>query len=297
MRILFTGASSFTGFWFVQRLAHAGHSVVAPIRRPLEEYQGLRKARIEKLFSFADLRFGIPYGSKAFQNLIELEDFDLFCHHAAEVTDYKSPHFDYVAALKNNVGNLSEILPACKKVVLTGTVFEQNEGFGTDNLRAVSPYGLSKGLTSDVFQYYCSLHRVPLAKFVIPNPFGPFEEFRFTSFLMQNWMENRSVHVSMPAYVRDNIPVLLLADAYVGFVESDQMKLNPSGYVGAQGEFTKRFAENMGRRLNLPCEYTLANQTEFLEPKERVNTDPIPLEGEEKAWDELAEYYERTFVK
>lgn len=297
MRILFTGASSFTGFWFVQKLVDNGHLVVAPIRRPLEDYQGLRKARIEKLLTKADLRFNIPYGSKSFQNLLETEKFDLFCHHAAEVTDYKSPDFDYIAALKNNVGNLSEILPACKKVVLTGSVFEQNEGKGSDDLRAVSPYGLSKGLTSDVFQYFCSVHRIPFSKFVIPNPFGPFEEFRFTSFLMQNWMEKKSVHVSQPAYVRDNVPVSLLADAYVGFIESNQEKLNPSCYVGSQGAFTKLFAENIGKRLNLPCEYTLANQTEFLEPKERVNTDPIDLKNEEKAWDELAEYYERVFVK
>lgn len=299
MRILFTGASSFTGMWFVEKLAAAGHHIIAPLRRPFTDYHDLRKARIERLLLSADLRFGVPYGSKEFLELAR-EPFDLFCHHAADVANYKSPDFDYAAALKNNTGNLHEILPAlrsCKKIVLTGSVFEQNEGAGSDNLRAVSPYGLSKGLTSDVFQYFCQIYQMPLAKFVIPNPFGPFEEFRFTSFLMQHWMEKKAAHVTMPAYVRDNIPASLLADAYVDFVLSDRKKSNPSGYVGTQGAFTQIFAENMRKRLNLPCEYTLANQTEFLEPRERFNTEPVDLSQDQKAWDELAAYYERAFVK
>lgn len=302
MRILFTGASSFTGFWFVQKLAAAGHDVVAPLRRSFENYQNLRKTRVEKILSCSDVRFEISYGSKSFQDLIENESFDLFCHHAADVTDYKSPDFDYVSALKNNTGNLPKILPAlknrgCKKVVLTGSVFEQNEGVGSDDLRAVSPYGLSKGITSDVFHYFCQIHHIPLSKFVIPNPFGPFEEFRFTSFLMQNWIENKTAHVTMPAYVRDNIPVSLLADAYTDFIESDLKKLNPSGYVGTQGDFTQKFAENMRKRLNLPCEYALADQTEFLEPRERFNTDLVDFQNDEKAWDELASYYEGVFAQ
>jgi UDP-glucose 4-epimerase len=32
MRILFTGASSFTGYWFVRELVAAGHEVVAACR-------------------------------------------------------------------------------------------------------------------------------------------------------------------------------------------------------------------------------------------------------------------------
>jgi UDP-glucose 4-epimerase len=304
MRILFTGGSSFTGCWFVQKLAAAGHRIVAPIRRSFEDYndQSLRKSRIEKILPSADVRFEIPYGSKSFQDLIENESFDLFCHHAAEVNDYKSPDFDYISALKNNAGNLPEVLTAlksrgCQKIVLTGSVFEQNEGAGSDGLRAVSPYGLSKGLTADVFHYFCQVHKMPLGKFVIPNPFGPFEEFRFTSFLMQNWMGGKTAHVAMPAYVRDNIPVSLLGDAYVAFVQSDSKKLNPSCYVGTQGDFTQKFAENMRVRLNLPCEYTLGDQTEFLEPRERFNTEPVDLIEENKGWDELAAYYERVFAK
>lgn len=305
MRILFTGASSFTGMWFARALAEKGHEVFALLRSGEEEYTGLRRERIEKLKSTCHVRFSCPYGSQDFLKAIEKEHFSLFCHHAADVTNYKSPDFDPISALQNNAGPLKEILSSlsqngCRKVLLTGSVFEPGEGKGSDELRAVSPYGLSKGLTSVLFRYYCTLFPIRLGKFVIPNPFGPFEEFRFTSFLIREWKEKKCAHVSLPEYIRDNVPVSLLAKAYVAFAESlpetpGYSQTNPSYYRGSQGEFTTLFANEMRKRLNLPCEFTVAQQTEFTEPKERLNLDPInPDEldwNEKQAWDELAAYY------
>ena len=46
MRILFTGASSFTGSWFVRTLAAAGHEIVATFRSPLTAYEGVRARRV-----------------------------------------------------------------------------------------------------------------------------------------------------------------------------------------------------------------------------------------------------------
>lgn len=311
MRILFTGASSFTGMWFVKALTQAGHSVVAPLKNPEAAYEGLRKDRISEISSLADVRYSIPYGSQAFDLLLQNESFDLFCHHAADVTNYKSPDFDPVSALKNNTGNISNVLgqlqeKGCNRILLTGSIFEQNEGAGSDNLRAVSPYGLSKGLTSEMFKYYADIKGMSLGKFVIPNPFGPFEEFRFTSFLLKNWMEEKEVNVSQPAYVRDNIHVSLLAKAYAHFASQlpevkGFLKLNPSGYPESQGAFTSRFAFEMRSRLQLPCGFTLSHQTEFPEPKVRLNTDLLDSDllnwDEKAAWDELAAYYETLFSK
>lgn len=307
MRILFTGTSSFTGMWFVQRLSELGHEVVATLQSKESDYSELRKERIEKLKKQCDLRFDCPYGSDAFLELVKTERFSHFCHHAADVTNYKSPDFDPISALKNNAGPLKDILRSlsengCNRVLLTGSVFEQGEGEGSDSLKAVSPYGLSKGLTSDLFRYYCSLFPIHLGKFVIPNPFGPYEEFRFTSFLIREWKANKQAHVSMPEYVRDNVPVSLLANAYESFLQSlpetaGFTKINPSYYVGSQGDFTTLFANEMRSRLNLPCEYSLARQTEFSEPKERFNVDrldPKKLQWNEKeSWDQLAAYYAR----
>ena len=46
-------------------------------------------------------------------------------------------------------------------------------------------------------------------KFVIPDPF--FEEPRFYNYLVQSWLKAEVPAVRTPLYVRDNIPVDLLA--------------------------------------------------------------------------------------
>lgn len=307
MKILFTGASSFTGFWFVHELIKNGHQVTAVFRHSLADYEGIRRERIKQLIPLCKSVFSCSFGSNSFLNLIEEEkNWDFLCHHAADVTNYKSADFDYVKALGNNTYNLRTVLQkllqrGCQGVLLTGSVFEQNEGKGSDNLRAVSPYGLSKGLTADVFRFTCSSLDMPLAKFVIPNPFGPFEEMRFTSFLIQTWQSGKIAEVKTPDYVRDNIHVSLLAKAYRWFLEKggeSYRVCHPSGYVENQGAFTQRFAREMQRRLGIPCEFQLHQQSDFPEPKVRFNTDPI--DGlqlgwkEEGAWDELAKYYQKV---
>lgn len=306
MKIILTGASSFSGMWFAKALNEMGHKVIAPLRG--KSYEGLRGERVKLLKNYAEIIYDTPFGTPAFIDLFKNFNVDVLSHHAADVTNYKSSDFDPVSALQNNTLNLKNLLleikkSNCHRIVLTGSVFEQREGFGSDDLRAVSPYGLSKGLTSDFFKYYADILDFSLGKFVIPNPFGPYEEFRFTSFLIKNWKEKKCVTVSHPDYVRDNVPISLLAKSYAHFLgnlknEKGYSQINPSFYSGSQGEFTALFSKEMKKRLNLPCEYTLNKQTDFSEPKVRVNTDKLDPQllnwNEEKAWNDLAKYYEET---
>jgi nucleoside-diphosphate-sugar epimerase len=289
-------------------LAESGHEVIALIRKPIEAYEGVRQTRLTHLKPLLDLRYEISYGTSEFLSLLNKETFDIFCHHAADVNNYKSPDFDPIEALKNNCGPIGQVLKSlsqtgCCKILLTGSVFEEMEGAGSDHLRAVSPYGLSKSLTATAFKYYCKMENLALGKFVIPNPFGPFEEFRFTSFLIKNWYQGLNAPISMPSYVRDNIHVSLLAKAYRFFAEkllttTSFCQINPSGYPESQGAFTERFSKEMKKRLNLPCEYTLANQKEFLEPRVRINTDILDLDfNDTLAWDDLASYYESVYSR
>lgn len=307
MKILFTGASSFTGFWFVKELLEAGHEVTIPFQKSLQEYTGLRRLRIDQLLQLPLCTpvFNRSWGSELFfKTVAEAPHWDLLCHHAADVTNYKSPEFDVAAALNNNTLHLHKILTVlkakgCEKIILTGSVFEQNEGLGTLPLTAFSPYGLSKGFTAELFQYQAALQGMTLGKFVIPNPFGPFEEPRFTSYLIKNWLEGKAATVSTPDYIRDNIHVTLLAKAYryfVGEIESGERRyFSPSGYRESQGQFTERFAQAMRKRLSLPCEVIMAKQEQFNEPLARTNKDDLDIVqlgwSEEQAWDQLAQYY------
>lgn len=309
MRILFTGSSSFTGYWFVKRLAERGHEVVATLRSPVESYQGVRGERVRRLAPVATLVSGIAFGSTAMVDLIRQGGpWDLMAHHGADVTDYKSPDFDPVRALQSNSHRIAEVVAVlkeqgCNHLLLTGSLFEQREG--RERGPAFSPYGLSKGLTSDLFDYYAHRAGLRFGKFVIPNPFGPFEEPRFTAYLVRSWFEERVARVATPDYVRDNIHVSLLAAAYADFAErlmqsEESMREGPSGYAESQGAFAGRFSKEMASRLQIPCPLELGVQTDFSEPVERTNTDAVDQKAlgwdERKAWDELAGYYREVFL-
>lgn len=310
MKILFTGASSFTGCWFVRELAAAGHEVTATFRHPASEYPDqLRRSRVALAAERCRPAFGVPFGGDAFLSLVREGGWDLLAHHAAEVSNYRSPDFDVVAALRNNTNNLPHVLQTladtgCGRVLLTGSVFEQGEGAGSEGLPAISPYGLSKGLTFEVFRHYCRRFGVHLGKLVIPNPFGPMEEPRYTAYLLKTWLAGGVARCATPAYVRDNIHVSLLAKAYASFAASlpsgsGVSRMNPSGYAETQGAFTRRVADEMIARLGVPCRIELNAQTEFLEPRVRINTDILDGNAlgwvEQDAWEEFAQYHRGGF--
>lgn len=305
MKILLTGASSFTGTWFVRALAAAGHQVTATFRQPAEGYQdALRRRRVALAAASCRPVYGAAFGDERFLALVAEGGWDLLAHHAADVTNYRSPDFDAVAALAANTRALPAVLSGlvaggCRRVLLTGSVFEEGEGAGSQGLPSFSPYGLSKALTAQVFRYHAARAGLGLGKFVIPNPFGPWEEPRYTAYLMKTWLAGGLASCQSPSYVRDNIHVSLLARAYARFAEGlpaeGFARLNPSGYAESQGAFTLRLAEAMRPRLGLPCQVELKRQVDFPEPRVRINTDPPDAEAlgfdEAAAWDELAAWY------
>jgi len=307
MRIIFTGASSFTGLNFVKALAEAGHDVFCTFQKDVLEYKGLRAERVARASEVSQPLFGISFGDKRFMEVLAGDGpWDLLCHHAADVTDYKSTAFDWQTAIIRNTYNLPAVLDelvrhGCHRVVLTGSVFENDEGEGAGNNEAFSPYGLSKALTAQVFRYETQRRELAFGKFVIPNPFGPFEDPRFTAYLLRTWKQGEVPVVNTPEYIRDNIHVSLLAKAYCNFVNETidkpeiYSKMNPSGYVESQGEFALRFAREMAPRLGMKCEVILAKQVHFEEPRVRINTDSLNIEAlnwiESEAWDQLADFY------
>ena len=307
MKILLTGGSSFTGFWFIRELAAAGHDITAIFRKRAEEYSDeIRRQRVALASKASRPVHGCSFGDARFLALIEEGGWDLLCHHGADVTNYKSPNFDAVAALQSNTQNLSAVLEAlvaagCRRLLLTGSVFEGGEGAGSEGLPDFSPYGLSKALTVQMFRYYCARTGLGLGKFVIPNPFGPYEEPRFTAYLMKNWLTGATPVCSSPVYVRDNIHVVLLAKVYARFATEFPAKgfsrINPSGYAESQGAFTLRLAQEMRPRLGLPCPVELKKQIDFPEPRIRINTDLPDVDvlgwNESAAWDAMACYYQR----
>ncbi|WP_096700253.1 NAD(P)-dependent oxidoreductase [Magnetospirillum sp. 15-1] len=305
MKVLLTGASSFTGCWFARALLDAGHEVVATFQSKHDEYSDGRRARIATIPNQCHKVFAVSFGDDNFLSLLRDDGFDVLCAHGAVVGDYRSPAYDVAAALAANTRNIKvvfDILAARTgtRVILTGSNFEPGEGAGSVPLEAFNPYGLAKSLTAETFRFYARQAGMTLGKFVISNPVGPHEEARFTNYLMRNWWRQDAPMVGTPRYVRDNIPVDLLARAYGHFLsalptDGGFHHMSPSGYVETQGAFAERVAREMRPRLGLPCQLSFADQRDFPEPLIRINTDSwvrwCPDWDETASWDAYAAYY------
>lgn len=311
MRILFTGGSSFTGYWFIKELVNSGHEVIATFRKGEKEYEGIRGERVKKLAPLCQRVFYRSFGEEKFMDIIQKSfSLDIYCHHASEVTNYKADNFDILKATANNTKNSELVIKrlkdkGCRWIILTGSIGEANEGQGTDNLRAFSPYAISKSFTFEIFNYYCQIYRLPLGKFIIPNPFGPLEEERFTTYLVRSWSRKEMPVVKTPAYIRDNIPISLLSMMYNQFVQgvppyNKPYRANPSYYIESQQSFAERFVYEMSKRLSLSCSFKVIPQVEFLEPLVRVNNMRPNIEelgwNEKNAWDDLAQYYQEYIL-
>lgn len=299
-RILLTGATSFTGVWIAQALSEAGHQVIAPLKRAAADYVGLRLDRIARLKAVADVTFAAPFGSPAFLELLKAAGpLDILAHHAADIPGYRNADYDVAAGVTRNLGGAGPVFEAAAKagvrgIIATGTGFEDAAGG-----LAVSPYGLSKKLTNDGFRHLALWRGLAFGRFMINGPFGPLEEGRLVWSLFQAWFAGRAGVIRTPDYVRDNIPVVLLARAYAELVAEmlRTPKLDrvcrPAGYVGAQGDFALRVAGEASARLGRECAVECLAQTDFPEPYLVANTEPTLTRpwDETGFWDAYVDYY------
>ena len=298
MRVLLTGASSFSGMWIAEALAAAGHEVVA-VQRGGAYADPLRQARMDRVAKAARIVTDAPFGSDAF--LAALKDrFDVIGLHGAEVGDYKSPDYDMPAAVASNTLNAEAVFAAAgdARIVLTGTVFEPGEGRGTQPLISFSPYGTAKALTGQRMQVTAEAAGLAVSKFVIPNPFGPWEERKFQRLVMTRWSRGEPVHIDQALYVRDNIPVDLLALAYTATCEGAfGAYCAPSFYAEPVGAFFERMAREVRPRTGWDCPLTLAEAQEFKEPENRTNRTTLDTAAlgwsEARFWDAYADHYLR----
>lgn len=284
-------------------LAKAGHQVAATFRGRQNSYSQQRGARVAGLQDCVEAIWDTSFGDDRFVALVRSRDWDALCHHGAETTNYRSPDFDALAASASNCRNVRSVLTAladrgCRKVIVTGSVFEPFEGIGDPEQRAFSPYGLSKHIAFEIFRYETQRLDLALGKFVIPNPFGPLEDQnRFVSYLAREWSAGKTPSVATPVYVRDNIHVDLLAWEFRSFCERTAAephagKATPSGYIESQGSFALRVAAELSRRLGRELQVKLADQKEFPEPLIRTNYAPSAIR--QPAWDEAAAW-DRVF--
>jgi nucleoside-diphosphate-sugar epimerase len=171
--------------------------------------------------------------------------------------------------------------------VHTASYFEADTGEGDEPREAFSPYALSKTLTWQIVRYQVMLRQIALTRFVIPNPFGPLDKPGFTTYLMNTWKKGEVAEVRTPDYVRDNLPVTLMALQYQQVCKETHDRrppqtvwrtVEPSGFAESQQAFAERFALEIRKRSSWACEVQFSEQKKFPEPRVRKNRGASDLQ-------------------
>ncbi len=290
MRVLLTGASSFTGAWFASALLAAGHEVLALARRDPEAWEPERRARLHALAPGLRVMGPAPFGSRAFLHCLEsFGPFDLLALHGAEAGDHRSPRFDVARAVAANTYRLHDVLErACaagtRALLVTGSLFEAGEGTGELPLRAFSPYGRAKTLSWRRIRAAACARGLVVGKFTLGHPVGPGEKPGLVRTMLDAWHDGRVPHLRHPHLVRDFQPVDRLARAYADFAErllrlpAGVWPLCPSGWTGTLEGLMERIAAAMRPRLAVPCRFTVADPPEpTTEPRRRTGIHPLRL--------------------
>lgn len=312
MKILLTGASSFTGFWFARELARRGNEVVCPLTKPSHtDYAGVRRERAELLARERGVRlvFDAATRSGALAELAARERFDVFCNHAFATLNHKDPAYSATRALEIAVEGLDALMSAlrehgCAACVHSGSYFELGESVRSER-GFFSPYALAKNLSWDYVRYWANRLEMQLGKFVIPNPVGAFEERGLTTYLAREWLAGRVPVMQTPHHVRDNAPVNALAARYADFVErvaetgtlAEPLFARPSGFVMRNDAWVKFF----GEKLFGACpDFACVSPEESAKWGGGINHEPELCRGVERAdaldaleafWRELREFY------
>lgn len=295
LNVLLTGISSFSGSHFAYELLSLNHRVIG-FTRDSSSWGAAEQERIlwlKKTFPKVEI-----YNKNQLAK-IENEHIDILCLHGAYVHNYQSIDFDVSVAVKRTFEITNPLLAMFPqaKIFHTGTFSEPDESSGNVPRLSFNPYSTSK---AKVWDQLLTLEKEKrIAKYVMPNPFGPLESKRFTDYLLKNWAQKQTPIVNFPFHVRDNVPIDLLRKHYARCVENFEsgtdrlVKFYPSMYAETIQTFAKRYKNELETRSGLQLELENKMNSIYTEPVVRVNNEncQILIKDwiEEKSWDLTAE--------
>ena len=296
-RVLFTGLSSFTGYWFTEKLAEKGHKVVGCLSKNTSDYNSDQNERLNQANSNIRIEQNVSFGSESFLQLVSDFKPEVFSFHHAFVTGYKDPSFNVDNAISNNLNNYEEVIKrlaesGCKQIIMTRSIFEKGLG-KTDVESDISPYGHSKRKTFEIFSQAVPKD-IKLRSFVICNPVGRYEGNNLTSYLIKCWIEGKPASLMQPKLVRDFVPIELLSNSYAQFIEANKQMIIPSYLPVSNYEYARKIGDITRKLKNIQTPIDIANEKyEQNEAFVRTGIDKVDFTNkvqEELFWEEFVNH-------
>ena len=281
MRLLFLGASSFTGYHFVNKISdNKQNKIYCTLTKNLNKYKSTRLERIKLLNKKKNIFFikKVKFGDKKFIKLLSRKKFDIICLHHASTKNYNNDlKFNLNKSIKENTPNIRKVFSKIHNqttIIVTNTIFQK---INEKKYKAVNKYGISKSITYDKIKSICKEFDFKLKSIFITNPWGILEEKKLNYYLINNWLKDKKTFISHPNYIRDNIYIDKLTKYYLKILNSNSTKINyfPSGYCSTNKVFIEAFKIKFEKFFNKKVKIEYANNAKYSQPMSRINGKKI----------------------
>ena len=305
MKVIFTGASSFTGVWFVYEMARRGVDVTTTFTRTPLEYDGLRGQRVRWARSLSTSFFGTKFGDEQFLQMCEQAGpVDALCLHGAFTQGYAQSNFLLGHAVQENTRGAREVMEVlgrqgCRRLIWTGTYIE-SEFSGASHEHQHPLYGESKQRSREILAELCRELGWQMDCVILPHVYGPLQSGNWIDYLMRRWASDQVARVVMPSRVRDHAHVSLLARFYADILattpEGGPIRIHrPSGEILPVGAFAVQLSDEVSQRTGWDCRLQFDTVPRRGEPFRYANTTPLtdlyPDFDASGAWDAFVNFH------
>ena len=281
MKLLFLGASSFTGYHFVKKISKTKkYKIYCTLTKNLSQYDAIRLERIKLLSKYKNIIFinKTKFGDKKFINLLSEEKFDFICLHHASTKNYNDDSkFNLNKSLKKNTLNINSVFNKINReatIIISNTIFQK---IPSKKYQAVNKYGISKSIAYDKIKNHCKKYNLKFKSIFITNPWGILEEKKLNYYLIYNWLQNKKAFISHPNYIRDNIYIDKLSNFYLKIIKSNSKKIDyfPSGYCSSNKVFIEAFKKKFEKFFKKKVKVEYAVNAKYNQPISRINGKKI----------------------
>ncbi len=278
MKLLFLGASSFTGYHFVKKISETKkYKIYCTLTKNLCEYDAIRLRRIKLLSKHKNIIFidKTKFGDKKFINLLSKKKFDFICLHHASTKNYNDDSkFNLNKSLKKNTSNINSVFSKINSettIIISNTIFQK---IPSKKYKAVNKYGISKSIAYDKIKNYCKKYNLKFKSIFITNPWGILEEKKLNYYLINSWINGEEAIVKFPNYIRDNIFIDKLTKQYIKLLYSKSKKIDyfPSGYCCTNEEFIKALKKKFEKFFKTNADVKFIYNLKHSQPKIRINS-------------------------